>query len=69
LGSRPEGEFRPGQLWADDAKNSIRTLLDRIVTRWIPQHLLPRRINYQRLHRSLTPVPLSFTQKTYGKLY
>ncbi|CAM4798071.1 unnamed protein product [Rotaria magnacalcarata] len=65
LGSRPEGEFRPGQLWADDAKNSIRTLLDRIVTRWIPQHLLSRRINCQRLHRSLTPVPLSFTQKTY----
>ncbi|CAF3321766.1 unnamed protein product [Rotaria socialis] len=65
LGSRPEGEFRPGQLWTDDAKNSIRTLLDRIVTRWIPKHLHLRRINYERLHKSLTPVPLSFVQKTY----
>lgn len=63
-----EREYRPGQSWADDAQNSVRTLLDHIITRWIPKYLHLSKINTDRLHRTLTPLPLQFVQTTYGKL-
>jgi hypothetical protein len=68
LDPNEEREHRPGQSWADDAQNSIRTLLDRIVTRWKPNYMYVRKINRDKLHRTLTPVPLQFVQTTYGKL-
>jgi hypothetical protein len=64
-----EREHRSGQSWTDDAKNSIRTLLDRIVTRWVPKYMKLSRININKLHPTLTPVPLQFVQTTYGKLF
>ena len=67
LDPNEEREFRPGELWADDAKNSIRTLLDRIVTRWVPKYVSLARINVHRLHATLTPTPLQYVKSTYGK--
>ena len=64
-----EQERRPGQTWTDDAQNSIRTLLDRIVTRWIPKYMHQPRINSDKLHRSLTPVPLQYVRQRYGQLF
>ena len=63
-----EGKYQPGQSWADDAQNSIRTLLDRIVTQWIPDYLNSRRISIEKLHRSLTPDPLTWVETTFGQL-
>ncbi|CAF1447780.1 unnamed protein product [Adineta steineri] len=60
-------EHRPGQAWADDAKNSIRTLLDRIVTRWVPKYLYLSKINIRKLHDSLTPEPLQDVKETYDE--
>jgi hypothetical protein len=68
LDPNQKNEYRPGQSWTDDAQNSIRTLLDRIVTRWIPNYMHSSKVNSEKLHRSLTPLPLQFVQKTYGKL-
>ncbi len=67
LDPNEEREHKPGQAWIDDAKNSIRTLLDHIVTRWVPKHMYLKKINCDKLHRTLTPVPLQFVQPTYGK--
>ncbi|CAF3698007.1 unnamed protein product [Rotaria sordida] len=67
LDSNQESEHRPGRSWTDDAQNSIRTLLDRIVTRWIPNYMYASKINIKKLHHSLTPVPLKLAQKTYDK--
>jgi hypothetical protein len=61
-------EHRAGQSWADDAQNSIRTLLDRIVTLWVPKYMYLHKINIDKLHRTLTPAPLQFVRATYGKL-
>lgn len=69
LTSNSNDEFRPGQSWADDAKNSIHTLLDRIVTRWMPTYLNVSRIRLERLHRSLIPLPLKPVPLTYGTLF
>jgi hypothetical protein len=69
LDPNEEREHRPGQSWADDAKNSIRTLLDRIVTLWEPKYMKLSRININKLHPTLTPVPLQFVRLTYGKLF
>ncbi|CAF4213213.1 unnamed protein product [Adineta steineri] len=60
-------EHRPGQSWADDAKNSVRTLLDRIVTRWAPEYLYLPKINIRKLHDSLSPEPLQYVNETYDK--
>ena len=67
LDPNEEGERRPGQSWTDDAQNSVRTLLDRIVTRWLPKNMYLPKINTERLHRTLTPLPLQFVRSTYGK--
>lgn len=69
LNSNEEEEYRPGQSWTDDAQNSIRTLLDRIVTRWAPKHLSLSRINTNRLHATLTPDPIQYVRQTYGKVF
>jgi hypothetical protein len=69
LDPNEQGDYRPGQSWTDDAQNSIRTLLDRIVTRWLPNYMYRARINTEKLHRSLTPQPLEFVKKTYGKFF
>ena len=61
-----DDKYRPGQVWIDDAKNSIRTLLDLIVTRWMPNYLRENRIGMETLHNTLTPVPLQHVQTTYG---
>jgi hypothetical protein len=62
-------EHRPGQSWTDDAQNSIRTLLDCIVTRWVPNYMYLSKINTGKLHPTLTPVPLQYVQSTYGQLF
>ncbi|CAF3939048.1 unnamed protein product [Rotaria sp. Silwood2] len=67
LNSNHDREYRPGQAWADDAQNSIRTLLDRIVTRWIPNYMYASKINTEKLHPSLTSVPLKLVQTIYDK--
>ncbi len=69
LDPNEEREHRPGQSWTDDAQNSIRTLLDRIVTRWVPKYLYSTKINTNKLHPTLTPLPLRFVPTTYGKLF
>ncbi|UJR26954.1 hypothetical protein I4U23_008261 [Adineta vaga] len=60
-------EHRPGHSWTDDAKNSIRILLDRIVTRWKPNYMYQHRINTEKLHHSLTPVSLQSVRETYDR--
>ncbi|CAF1182581.1 unnamed protein product [Adineta steineri] len=60
-------EHRPGQSWTDDAKNSVRILLDRIVTRWAPEYLYLLKIDIIKLHDSLTPEPLQYVKKTYDE--
>ncbi|CAF3448776.1 unnamed protein product [Rotaria sp. Silwood1] len=67
LDSSQERVHRPGQSWTDDAQNSIRTLLDRIVTRWKPNYMHASKINTEKLHPSLTPIPLKSVQTTYDK--
>ncbi|CAF3445449.1 unnamed protein product [Rotaria sp. Silwood1] len=67
LDSSQERVPRPGQSWTDDAQNSIRTLLDRIVTRWKPNYMYASKINTEKLHPSLTPIPLKSVQPTYDK--
>lgn len=62
-------DSRRGRAWNDDAKNSVRTLLDHIITRWKPQYLSARRINTARLHPTLTPLSLQYVQDTYGKVF
>ena len=68
LKSTDEDDRRPGRAWIDDANNSIRTLLDRIVTIWQPTYLRAKRINMHKLHNSLTPIPLQQVQTDYGRL-
>jgi hypothetical protein len=51
-------ESRPGGFWKDGKNNSIRILLDRIVTRWKPEYLDNSSINSDTLHPTLTPEPL-----------
>ncbi|CAF4158559.1 unnamed protein product [Adineta steineri] len=60
-------EHRPGRPWTDDAKNSIRSLLDRIATRWEPKYLYPPKTDIRKLHDSLTPEPLRHVEKTYDE--
>ncbi|CAF3567573.1 unnamed protein product [Adineta steineri] len=60
-------EHRPGRPWTDDAKNSIRSLLDRIATRWEPKYLYPPKTDIRKLHDSLTPEPLQHVEKTYDE--
>lgn len=62
-------DSRRGRAWSDDAKNSVRTLLDRIVTLWRPKYLSARRINTARLHPTLTPLPLQYVKQTYGTVF
>ena len=59
-------EHRPGQSWADDARNSVRTLLDQIVTRWVPHYMDFKKINSQKLHSTLTPASLEYVKSVYG---
>jgi hypothetical protein len=63
-----EREYRSGQAWTDDAKNSIRTLMDRIVTIWEPKYMKSSRISLHKLHPTLTPLPLQYVKDQYGKL-
>ncbi|CAF0735561.1 unnamed protein product [Adineta ricciae] len=60
-------EHQPGHSWTDDAQQSIRTLMDRIVTRWIPNYIFHDKINMNKLHQSLTHDPLQFVRKTYDE--
>jgi hypothetical protein len=64
-----EQQQHSGQSWTDDAQNSIRTLLDRIVTLWVPKYMYSSKINCEKLHPNLTPVPLQYVQSTYGQLF
>jgi hypothetical protein len=68
LDPNEEREHRAGQTWADDAKNSIRILLDRIVTLWEPKYMKLSKISMNKLHPTLTPVPLRYLQEQYGEL-
>jgi len=68
LDPNEEREHVPGQSWADDAQNSIRALLDRIVTLWVPKYMKSSKISINKLHHTLTPAPLRYVQKTYGTL-
>jgi hypothetical protein len=69
LDPNEDREYRPGQAWTDDAQNSVRTLLDCIVTRWVPKYMYSSKINCEKLHPNLTPVPLQYVQSTYGQLF
>lgn len=60
-------DYRRGQAWADDAKNSIRTLLDQIVTRWKPEYLRRPELHMRTLHKSLTLIPLQTVEKQFGE--
>lgn len=62
-----EEASKKGRVWTHDAENSIRTLLDRIVTRWMPKYMYESKINIEKLHRSLTPVRLQYVQQKYGE--
>ena len=62
-----EEASQKGRAWTRDAENSIRTLLDRIVTRWMPKYMYESKINIEKLHRSLTPVRLQYVQQKYGE--
>jgi len=62
-----EEASQKGRVWTRDAENSIRTLLDRIVTRWMPKYMYESKINIEKLHRSLTPVRLQYVQQKYGE--
>lgn len=68
LTNNDEQDNRPGRAWIDDAQDSIRILLDRIVTMWQPRFLTQKRINMHHLHRNLTPVPLQMVKVNYGKI-
>jgi len=63
LDPNEEREYRRGQAWADDAKNSIRILLDRMVTQWKPEYLRCPKLNLNQLHKSLIPTPLLYVQR------
>ncbi|CAF1026767.1 unnamed protein product [Didymodactylos carnosus] len=55
------------QSWTVEVKQFVRILLDRIVTRWKPEYMNVKRISIQKLHESLTPVPLEQILSTFGK--
>ena len=61
-----ESDRRPGRAWADDAKNSIRTLLDRIVTLWEPHYLYQSKVRMNVMHPSLSPESLRYVPTTFG---
>ena len=67
LDENEQGEHRPGQSWTDDAQNSIRILLDRIVILWRPEYMEHSRMKLRTLHDSLTPDPLQSVRLTYGE--
>ncbi|CAF1247941.1 unnamed protein product [Didymodactylos carnosus] len=55
------------QSWTAEVKQFVRILLDRIVTRWKPEYMNVKRISIQKLHESLTPVPLEQIPSIFGK--
>jgi hypothetical protein len=67
LDENDQSEYRPGQSWIDDAQNSIRILLDRIVTQWKPEYMNHSRMKFYTLHDSLTPEPLQPLKLIYGE--
>ncbi|CAF1230519.1 unnamed protein product [Adineta steineri] len=53
-------------LWCNEVHDSIRILLDRIVTRWQPHYLSQRFGTNSALHHSLTPEPLLTVPSIFG---
>jgi hypothetical protein len=56
-------------VWCPEVHRSIRILLDRIVTRWIPRNLSHGFGTNAALHNSLTPVPLLAVRQRFGKTF
>lgn len=53
--------------WTENTDNSVRTLIDFIVTRWKPEYLDKPRLNAREIHRNLISTPWDHITTTFGK--
>ncbi len=54
--------------WTENTDNSVRIMIDLIVTRWKPQHTNEeQQQGFRQLHQSLTSTPLENVASKFGK--
>jgi hypothetical protein len=53
--------------WTENADNSVRMMIDLIVTRWKPQYTYEKQVSFKQLHQSLISTPLESIASQFGK--
>jgi hypothetical protein len=53
--------------WTENADNSVRTMIDLIVTRWKPHYANEEQPSFRQLHQSLISTPLEHVASKFGK--
>jgi hypothetical protein len=53
--------------WTENTDNSVRIMIDFIVTRWKPQYTNEKQLSFKQLHQSLISTPLESVASKFGK--
>jgi hypothetical protein len=53
--------------WTENTNNSVRILVDNIITRWNPQYLDKKSLSHRTLHNSLIDMPCKHIPRVFGK--
>ena len=53
--------------WTENMGNSVRTMIDLIVTKWKPRYTNQNQLSLRQLHESLIPTPLDSIKRKFGK--
>lgn len=53
--------------WTENTDDSVRTLVDRIVTRWRTEYLHEKSLGPESLHKSLIDIPCYSIPEKFGK--
>ena len=54
--------------WTENTDNSVRTMIDLIITRWKPQYTNEKQLSFKQLHQSLISTPLESIASKFGKI-